>query len=137
MAERYWCVIKNGSRNYPLGARVRSKMRNDKERKWIMRKRTRVLHICMAFLLSLTTIFSCMMFPSAKAVWAASKPKVLIVYFGRYGNTDFREDVDATTSASIVLDGKKKRGTTETVARMIQKEILKDTSMPYGNCNLL
>lgn len=78
-----------------------------------------------------------MMFPSAKAVWAASKPKVLIVYFGRYGNTDFREDVDATTSASIVLDGKKKRGTTETVARMIQKEILKDTSMPYGNCNLL
>ena len=36
-------------------------------------------------------------------------------------------------SASIVPDGKKKRGTTETVARMIQKEIQKDTSMPYGN----
>lgn len=56
------------------------------------------------------------------AVHAASKPKVLIAYFGRYGNTNFSKDVDATTSASIVLDGKKKRGTTETVARMIQKE---------------
>ncbi len=56
------------------------------------------------------------------AVHAASKPKVLIAYFERYGNTNFSKDVDATTSASIVLDGKKKRGTTETVARMIQKE---------------
>lgn len=89
---------------------------------WIMNKRTRVLHICVAFLLSLTTVFSCMTFPSEKAVQAASKPKVLIAYFGRYGNTNFSKDVDATTSASIVLDGKKKRGTTETVARMIQKE---------------
>lgn len=76
----------------------------------------------MAFLLSLSTVFSCMTFPSAMAIEAASKPKVLIAYFGRYGNTNFSKDVDATTSASIVLDGKKKRGTTETVARMIQKE---------------
>lgn len=87
-----------------------------------MRKQTRVLHICMALLLSLTTVFSCIMFPSAMDVQAASKPKVLIAYFGRYGNTNFSKDVDATTSASIVLDGKKKRGTTEMVARMIQKE---------------
>ena len=63
-----------------------------------------------------------MTFSPAMAVHAASKPKVLIAYFGRYGNTNFSKDVDATTSASIVLDGKKKRGTTETVARMIQKE---------------
>ena len=84
--------------------------------------RIRVLHICMVLLLSFATICSCMTFSPAMAVHAASKPKVLIAYFGRYGNTNFSKDVDATTSASIVLDGKKKRGTTETVARMIQKE---------------
>lgn len=30
---------------------------------------------------------------------------VLIVYFSRWGNTEFPEDVDATASASIVVDG--------------------------------
>lgn len=50
------------------------------------------------------------------------KSKILIAYFGRYGNTNFGKDVDATTSASIVKDGKKKRGTTEMLARLIQKE---------------
>lgn len=30
---------------------------------------------------------------------------ILIVYFSRWGNTDYPDDVDATTSASIVPDG--------------------------------
>lgn len=50
------------------------------------------------------------------------KSKVLIAYFGRYGNTDFNKNIDATTSASIVKDGNKKRGTTEMVAHLLQKE---------------
>lgn len=54
------------------------------------------------------------------------KSKILIAYFGRYGNTNFGKDVDATTSASIVKDGKKKRGTTEMLARLIQKETGED-----------
>lgn len=89
---------------------------------WIMKKRTRALYICLAVTLMFTAVFSGMTLSSATAVKAASKKKVLVAYFGRYGNTNFSKDVDATTSASIVLDGKKRRGTTEMVARMIQKE---------------
>lgn len=47
---------------------------------------------------------------------------VLIVYFSRWGNTEFPEDVDATASASIVVDGED-YGTTEYVARLIQEQI--------------
>lgn len=47
---------------------------------------------------------------------------VLIVYFSRWGNTEFPEDVDATASASIVADGED-YGTTEYVARLIQTQI--------------
>ena len=34
-----------------------------------------------------------------------TKSQVLIAYFSRWGNTDYPEDVDASTSASIVADG--------------------------------
>lgn len=56
-----------------------------------MNKRIRVLHICVAFLLSLTTVFSCMTFPSEKAVQAASKPKVLIANFDRLVDKNHQE----------------------------------------------
>ncbi len=47
---------------------------------------------------------------------------VLIAYFGRWGNTDFPDGIDASTSASIVI-GKDNnlQGTTEYVASMIQE----------------
>ena len=45
----------------------------------------------------------------------------LIVYFSRYGNTEFTDDVDATTSASIIDDGNRS-GTTEVLARIIQSQ---------------
>lgn len=32
-----------------------------------------------------------------------SESRVLIAYFGRWGNTEFSDDVDASTSASIVI----------------------------------
>lgn len=46
--------------------------------------------------------------------------KVLVAYFSRYGNTDYGETLDATTSASIVAeeDGAL-RGATERMARII------------------
>lgn len=60
---------------------------------------------------------------------------ILIVYFSRWGNTDYPDDVDATTSASIIADGEI-YGTTEYVARMIQKTVggdihLIETVIPY------
>ena len=45
--------------------------------------------------------------------------RVLVAYFSRYGNTDYDGDVDASTSASVVIEGGQRQGTTELVARMI------------------
>ena len=45
----------------------------------------------------------------------------LIVYFSRMGNTEYPEGIDASTSASIVIDDDT-FGTTEYVARMIQEK---------------
>lgn len=44
---------------------------------------------------------------------------ILIAYFSRFGNTNYPDDVDASTSASIVIDNGR-FGTTEYVAKMIQ-----------------
>lgn len=49
--------------------------------------------------------------------------KILIAYFSRYGNTDFSDDVDATSSASIVIDNDNKYGTTEYLAHMIKQAV--------------
>ena len=61
---------------------------------------------------------------------------ILIVYFSRWGNTDYPDDVDATTSASIVPDGDGRYGTTEYIANMIADEVggdlhLNETVTPY------
>ena len=48
--------------------------------------------------------------------------KVLVAYFSRYGNTDYASDVDATTSASVVVSGGQQQGTTELIARIIAEE---------------
>ena len=93
-----------------------------------MRRWSRVLSVFLVMALVVTTAFSTV--TQMSTVKAAShsesgskkESKILIAYFGRYGNTNFKKDVDATTSASIVKDGKKKRGTTEMLARLIQKE---------------
>ncbi|MBD5531180.1 MAG: hypothetical protein HDQ98_03110 [Lachnospiraceae bacterium] len=62
---------------------------------------------------------------------------ILVVYFSRWGNTNYPDDVDATTSASIVVDGDTRYGTTEYVAKMIAEEISGDlhrieTVQPYN-----
>ena len=45
--------------------------------------------------------------------------RILVAYFSRYGNTDYGDDVDATTSASVVAGDGETMGTTEVIARMI------------------
>ncbi len=51
-----------------------------------------------------------------------SGEKILIAYFSRCGNTNYPDDVDASASASIVVDNGR-FGTTEYVAKMIQDEV--------------
>ncbi len=51
------------------------------------------------------------------------KGNILIAYFSRWGNTEYPDDVDATTSASIVADGSKRYGTTEYAANFIKKTV--------------
>ena len=46
---------------------------------------------------------------------------VLIVYFSRPGNTDSPEDIDATTSASLVVKDGTAYGNTEYIATLIQQ----------------
>lgn len=65
-----------------------------------------------------------------------SESNILIVYFLRYGNTEYSDNVDATTSASIVADGNERYGTTEYVANLIQQNVggdihLIETVTPY------
>lgn len=60
---------------------------------------------------------------------------ILIAYFSRYGNTNYPDDVDASTSASIVIDNDY-YGTTEYVSQMIQQAVggdvhLIETAIPY------
>ena len=47
---------------------------------------------------------------------------ILIAYFSRVGNTEYPENIDATTSASVVVDRTQQYGTTEYIARMIQQK---------------
>ena len=64
------------------------------------------------------------------------KENVLIAYFSRYGNTEDSESVDVSTSASIVSEEENLYGTTEFIAREIQKKTdgdlhLIETMQPY------
>lgn len=58
----------------------------------------------------------------SESIETESGINILIAYFSRWGNTEYPDGVDATTSASIVTDGKN-YGTTEYMARMIQENI--------------
>lgn len=51
----------------------------------------------------------------------AAGSRILIAYFSRWGNTNYDDGVDATSSASIVVDDSERYGTTEYEARMIQE----------------
>lgn len=46
--------------------------------------------------------------------------KILTVYFTRVGNSDFDEDVDANSSASLLIDGDQLYGISQVLAMMVQ-----------------
>lgn len=48
---------------------------------------------------------------------------VLIAYFSRFGNTGYPDDIDASTSASVLLDSDKRYGTTEYIAEIIRQSV--------------
>lgn len=50
-----------------------------------------------------------------------AEAKILIVYFSRVGVTPYPDEVDAVTSASIVLQDQERLGNTEVIAKMIQQ----------------
>lgn len=52
--------------------------------------------------------------------------KVLIAYFSRVGNTDFSNDVDTTSSASILKRGNEIVGNTQYLAELIQQSTQSD-----------
>ncbi len=54
---------------------------------------------------------------------AEEESGVLIAYFSRVGNTDFGDDTDASSTASIVATEDGLQGNTEVLARMIQEAI--------------
>ena len=51
-----------------------------------------------------------------------NESNILIAYFSRWGNTEYPDNVDASASASIVID-EQRFGTTEYAARMIQEAV--------------
>ena len=53
---------------------------------------------------------------------AASKSNALAIYFSRVGNTDFPEDIDADSSASIRIDGNGLMGNAGQIAAWIAEE---------------
>lgn len=62
---------------------------------------------------------------------------VLIAYFSRFGNSGYADDIDASTSASVVVDGDKRYGTTEYLADIIRQSVggelhLIETKEPYA-----
>jgi flavodoxin len=66
----------------------------------------------------------------------ADASRVLIAYFSLFGNADYPQGVDATTSASIAVDGSGRYGTTEYIANMIKQAAggdihLIQTATPY------
>lgn len=48
--------------------------------------------------------------------------KVLIAYFGLYGNVDYDENIDTSTSASVIINDNQRIGTTEYIADIISKK---------------
>ena len=48
--------------------------------------------------------------------------RILVAYFSRYGNTNYDSNVDATTSASVVVSDGERQGSTEYIARLIAQQ---------------
>ena len=77
--------------------------------------------ICLAFVMTACQFQESITNDSSNET-VENDSKVLIAYFSLYGNVDYDEDADASTSASIVIDDNQRLGTTEYVADIIQNK---------------
>ena len=57
-----------------------------------------------------------------KTTTPSSSSHILVAYFSRYGNTNYDSNVDATTSASVVVSDGQQQGSTEHIARLIAQQ---------------
>ena len=74
--------------------------------------------------------------PDKSETAESESSNILIAYFSLGHNAEYPNDIDASTSASLVLDGEEMVGTTEYVARLIQDNVGGDlhsieTVQPY------
>lgn len=90
------------------------------------------LVLCLGMVLSISIMSSCAHFGEADKTVKLDKTieenkdtnnGVLIAYFSRIGNIDSEYEVDATSSASVVVTGDSILGNTEYMASLIQKEV--------------
>ena len=72
--------------------------------------------LTLALVLSVTTVGY-----ASGAEAQSPKSNILIAYFSRVGNTDFPDDIDAVTSASLLKNDGKLYGNTQYIASLIQK----------------
>lgn len=82
-----------------------------------------IISILAVFVILMTTICLVSKDTPASTLPVKTREKTLIVFFSLGKNAEYTQDVDATTSASLVIDGMEKVGTTEYIARLIQKNI--------------
>lgn len=88
----------------------------------------RKFSICLSIVLALSMTACTKQAPKESIPDSTPKPEtitqnsnVLIAYFSRWGNTDNQEDIDVSTSASIMEIQGEKTGTTEAMADRIQE----------------
>lgn len=85
-----------------------------------MKKRTISIGMILCMILSLITGVGYSV--SGGETQAAKKKKVLVVYFTRADNVQSKKALDASSSASIQISGKKRFGNAEMLARKIRKQ---------------
>jgi len=104
----------------------------------MMKKNIKIISaICLVFIMTACQFQESITEDSSNET-VENDSKVLIAYFSLYGNVDYDEDADASTSASIVIDDNQRLGTTEYVADIIQNktggtQYLIETDEKYSN----
>lgn len=78
-------------------------------------KKISALSLCICLLAACTA--------GAATAEVTQSPRILIAYFSLYGNVNYPDDADATTSASIVLEAGERHGATQYVAEQIQTSL--------------
>lgn len=81
----------------------------------------KIIGFLLIFIMSLT-LGACQNQEEERIADENQDNRILVAYFSRWGNTEYPDDIDAGTSASIVLEHGERYGTTEYMARRIQED---------------